>query len=129
MSGERTIDQAAAHDHVFLAPDHDKAERRTWAVISLCGIMMALEIAGGLVFGSIALVADGFKPVVVGGFFDKAELDLAFVAEEEARVTRGYLRLINLSDLELPIIEYPLPEVIARWQEVPAAEAAAAHRG
>jgi hypothetical protein len=70
------------------------------------------------------IVADGFEPVVAGGFFDKAELDLAFVAEEESRVTRGYLRLINLSGLELPIIEYPLPEVIARWQEASAPAAA-----
>jgi hypothetical protein len=74
------------------------------------------------------IVTDGFEPVVVGGYFDKAELDLAFVAEEEARVTRGYLRLINLTGLELPIIEYPLPEVIARWQEAPAPASAVGPR-
>src|ERR671917_1754301 len=39
------------------------------------------------------IVAEGFEPVVVEGPFAKAELDPAFVAEEEARVTRGYLRL------------------------------------
>ena len=33
--------------------------RRTWAVIWLCGAMMVAEIVGGLLFGSIALVADG----------------------------------------------------------------------
>jgi cation diffusion facilitator family transporter len=48
-----------AHDHIFLGKGHEAAERRTWAVIWLCAIMMLLEIAGGLVFGSIALVADG----------------------------------------------------------------------
>jgi cation diffusion facilitator family transporter len=47
------------HSHVFLAPDHERSERKTWAVIWLCGLMMAAEIAGGLLFGSIALVADG----------------------------------------------------------------------
>ena len=47
------------HDHIFLGPGHEAAERRTWAVIWLCGLMMFLEIAGGLAFGSIALVADG----------------------------------------------------------------------
>ena len=47
------------HSHVFLAPDHERSERKTWAVIWLCGLMMAAEIAGGLAFGSIALVADG----------------------------------------------------------------------
>ncbi len=49
----------APHDHLFLGAGHDRAERRTWSVIALCGAMMALEIVGGLAFGSIALVADG----------------------------------------------------------------------
>jgi cation diffusion facilitator family transporter len=52
-------EMGAAHDHMFLGKDHASAERRTWAVIWLCGIMMVLEIVGGLMFGSIALVADG----------------------------------------------------------------------
>ena len=47
------------HDHVFLGKDHDKAERRTWAVIVLCSIMMIAEIVGGALFGSLALIADG----------------------------------------------------------------------
>ncbi len=47
------------HDHVFLGEGHERAERQTWAVIWLCGVMMVLEIAGGMLFGSLALVADG----------------------------------------------------------------------
>lgn len=47
------------HSHVFLGERHHSAERRTWAVIWLCGAMMALEIGGGWAFGSIALIADG----------------------------------------------------------------------
>jgi cation diffusion facilitator family transporter len=50
---------AALHSHVFLGEGHEKSERKTWAVIWLCGIMMVAEIIGGLLFGSIALVADG----------------------------------------------------------------------
>jgi cation diffusion facilitator family transporter len=50
---------SATHNHVFLGEGHEKNERRTWLVIWLCGFMMAVEIIGGLVFGSIALVADG----------------------------------------------------------------------
>jgi cation diffusion facilitator family transporter len=49
----------ASHNHVFLGEGHDKNERRTWAVIALCSVMMVAEIVGGLLFGSIALVADG----------------------------------------------------------------------
>ena len=54
-----SMDAAAGHRHVFLGAGHDKNERRTWAVIVLCAVMMAAEIVGGLLFGSIALVADG----------------------------------------------------------------------
>jgi Co/Zn/Cd efflux system component len=50
---------AAFHSHVFLGEGHETSERRTWAVIWLCGVMMVAEIVGGLLFGSIALVADG----------------------------------------------------------------------
>jgi cation diffusion facilitator family transporter len=49
----------AFHSHVFLGEGHEKNERKTWAVIWLCGAMMITEIVGGLLFGSIALVADG----------------------------------------------------------------------
>src|SRR5579862_8344095 len=47
------------HSHVFLGAGHAGNERRTWAVIGLCAAMMVLEIGGGAVFGSLALVADG----------------------------------------------------------------------
>jgi cation diffusion facilitator family transporter len=50
---------SAFHSHVFLGEGHEKNERKTWAVIALCGAMMIAEIVGGLAFGSIALVADG----------------------------------------------------------------------
>ncbi|EFI52895.1 CDF family Co(II)/Ni(II) efflux transporter DmeF [Afipia sp. 1NLS2] len=59
MTDDRTFDPFAAHDHVFLGEDHDKAARRTWAVIVLCGVMMIAEIVGGALFGSLALIADG----------------------------------------------------------------------
>jgi cation diffusion facilitator family transporter len=49
----------AAHNHVFLGEGHERNERRTWTVIALCAFMMVAEIIGGLLFGSIALVADG----------------------------------------------------------------------
>jgi hypothetical protein len=57
-----------------------------------------------------------FPPVVVEGVFARSELDPIFVAREEARVTRGYLRLQELPRLGLPITEYPLPETRSRWQ-------------
>ena len=59
MSDAELIFQPPPHDHVFLGKDHDKAERRTWAVIVLCTVMMIAEIIGGALFGSLALIADG----------------------------------------------------------------------
>jgi len=47
------------HSHVFLGADHQRNERKTWGVITLCSAMMTLEIGGGAIFGSLALVADG----------------------------------------------------------------------
>ena len=47
------------HSHVFLGADHERNERKTWGVIALCSVMMVLEIGGGSIFGSLALVADG----------------------------------------------------------------------
>jgi hypothetical protein len=69
------------------------------------------------------IVAPGFATVVVDGPFGKSELDPEFVAQEEARITRGYLRLQELQGQEeIPITEYPLPGVMERWQG-PVAEA------
>jgi cation diffusion facilitator family transporter len=47
------------HGHVFLGADHARNERRTRMVIALCCTMMVAEIGGGIVFQSMALVADG----------------------------------------------------------------------
>ena len=52
--------QEFQHGHVFLGPHHGENERRVWIVVALTSIMMVAEIAGGTVFGSLALVADGW---------------------------------------------------------------------
>jgi cation diffusion facilitator family transporter len=51
--------RAFEHGHVFLGEKHQIHERRTWFVVALTAVMMLAEIAGGTVFGSMALVADG----------------------------------------------------------------------
>jgi cation diffusion facilitator family transporter len=48
------------HGHVFLGEKHDQHERRTWFVVALTAGTMVAEIAGGSLFGSMAVVADGF---------------------------------------------------------------------
>lgn len=48
------------HDHVFLGEQHARNERRTWLVVGLTVGMMFAEIIGGSIFGSMALLADGW---------------------------------------------------------------------
>jgi cation diffusion facilitator family transporter len=48
------------HHHDFLGEQHQRHERRTWLVVGLTAAMMAAEIVGGTVFGSMALLADGW---------------------------------------------------------------------
>ncbi|HEX7909479.1 MAG TPA: CDF family Co(II)/Ni(II) efflux transporter DmeF [Paraburkholderia sp.] len=59
MSNFKDAAFGAGHDHIFLGAGHEQNERRTWAVIALCSAMMLIEIVGGSMFGSLALVADG----------------------------------------------------------------------
>ena len=59
------------------------------------------------------IVAADFAPIVAEPPFDKPSLDAPFVRQRELLVTRGYRRLRELRGLDLPILEYPLPEVIA----------------
>ena len=55
----RTLDPWT-HEHVFLGAGHARNERRTWLVVGLTAAMMVAEIIGGIVFGSMALLADGW---------------------------------------------------------------------
>ncbi|MEM9352019.1 MAG: hypothetical protein AAGA92_03320 [Planctomycetota bacterium] len=60
------------------------------------------------------IVDPGFEPVVLEGDFDKRTLDPAFVEKQERLVTAGWRRLREVAGSDLPIIEYPLPEVLAK---------------
>ena len=66
------------HSHVFLGVGHEHAERRTWVVIWLCGAMMLFEIVGGMLFGSIALIADGLHMSTHAGALLLAALAYTF---------------------------------------------------
>nr|WP_145061016.1 hypothetical protein [Adhaeretor mobilis] len=63
------------------------------------------------------IVAEGFEPVAVEGDFAKENLDAQFVEERESLITRSWQRLQELAKQDLPIIDYPLPEVRQRISE------------
>ena len=47
------------HDHTFGQEEKKPGEVRTLVVVLLTAVTMVLEIAAGIVFGSMALLADG----------------------------------------------------------------------
>ena len=49
------------HSHVFLGHQHARYERQTWLVVGLTAATMIVEIVGGYIYGSMAVVADGWS--------------------------------------------------------------------
>src|SRR5215470_17306067 len=94
------------HSHVFLGPGHARNERRTWGVIALCSIMMAAEVVGGLLFGSIALVADGLHMSTHAGALLLAALAYSYARRhaDDARFTFGTGKLGDLAGFTSAVV-------------------------
>lgn len=94
------------HSHVFLGEGHDKNERKTWAVIGLCGAMMIAEIVGGLLFGSIALVADGLHMSTHAGALVLAALAYTYARKhaDDRNFTFGMGKFGDLAGFSSAII-------------------------
>jgi cation diffusion facilitator family transporter len=73
MSLDDDID-ALTHSHVYLGTRHDENARRTLWVVLLTAVMMVAEIAAGLAFNSMALLADGFHMATHAGALGIAAL-------------------------------------------------------
>jgi cation diffusion facilitator family transporter len=74
-------DSAHCSEGPFLGAHHDRNERRTWIVVGVTAVMMVGEIVGGSIFGSMALVADGWHMAT-----HAAALAIAALAYRFARV-------------------------------------------
>jgi cation diffusion facilitator family transporter len=98
--------QIQPHDHVFLGQDHEKAERRTWAVIILCTIMMIAEIIGGGLFGSLALIADGLHMSTHAGALLLAALAYTYARKyaDDRRFTFGTGKFGDLAGYSSAIV-------------------------
>jgi cation diffusion facilitator family transporter len=94
------------HSHVFLGEGHQKNERKTWAVIWLCGAMMIAEIIGGMLFGSIALIADGLHMSTHAGALLLAALAYTYARKyaDNPRFTFGTGKLGDLAGFSSAII-------------------------
>jgi cation diffusion facilitator family transporter len=86
------------HEHVFLGADHARNERRSWAVVALCAAMMLAEIVGGLLWGSMALIADGLHMSTHAGALVIAAFAYAY-ARRHARDERFTFGTGKLGDL------------------------------
>jgi len=95
-----------SHSHVFLAENHQKSERKTWAVIWLCGAMMVAEIVGGWLFGSIALIADGLHMSTHAGALLLAALAYTYARKyaHDPRFTFGTGKLGDMAGFTSAII-------------------------
>lgn len=89
---------APPHDHVFLGEDHARNERRTWLVIAITATMMIAEIAAGTIYGSMALVADGWHMATHAGALLIAALAYLY-ARRHARDPRFSFGTGKLGDL------------------------------
>ena len=68
------------HDHVFNQDHVRTGEKRTLVTALITALMMVVEIAAGLVYGSMALLADGLHMAS-----QAAALGIAFLAYVAAR--------------------------------------------
>src|SRR5271154_1113138 len=106
MTDPSLTSQISAHSHVFLGQDHDRAERRTWAVIVLCTLMMIAEISGGALFGSLALIADGLHMSTHAGALLLAALAYTFARKyaEDPNFTFGTGKFGDLAGYSSAIV-------------------------
>lgn len=92
------MSSVTGHSHVFLGAGHDRNARRVWIVIALTASMMVAEIVAGTLFGSMALVADGWHMSTHAGAMLIAALAYNF-ARREAHNPRFTFGTGKLGDL------------------------------
>jgi cation diffusion facilitator family transporter len=103
------------HRHVFLGAGHDKHERQTWIVVGLTAAMMVAEIIAGSVYGSMALLADGWHMSTHAAALTIAALAyrLARRHAEDARFSFGTGKLGELAGFASAVILALIALVIA----------------
>ena len=111
--------EALEHDHVFLGADHAANERHIWLVIALTAVMMLAEIAAGTVYGSMALVADGWHMSTHASALLISALAYLFARKQarNPRFTFGTGKLGDLAGFASAII-LALIALLMAWESV-----------
>ncbi|GAO21774.1 MAG: CDF family Co(II)/Ni(II) efflux transporter DmeF [Proteobacteria bacterium] len=110
---------ASAHDHFFLGTDHQRNERKVWLVIALTASMMLVEIIAGTIYGSMALVADGWHMSTHAGAMLITALAYRFARKHAGnpRFTFGTGKLGDLAGFASAIVLALIALLIA-WESL-----------
>lgn len=108
-----------SHEHVFLGADHGRNERKVWLVILLTTVMMVVEIGAGTMFGSMALVADGWHMSTHTAAMLIAALAYGFARRHarDPRFTFGTGKMGDLAGFASAIV-LALVAVLIGWESV-----------
>lgn len=94
------------HLHYFLGEHHARNEQRVWWVIALTASMMLGEIVAGLVFGSMALLADGWHMFTHAGALTIAALAYGYARRhaDDSRFSFGTGKIGELAGYTSAVI-------------------------
>lgn len=110
---------AATHSHVFLGARHDRNARRTMFVIALTATMMVVEIVAGTIYGSMALVADGWHMSTHAAAMLIAALAYVFARRQahNSRFTFGTGKIGDLAAFASAVI-LALVAILIGWESL-----------
>lgn len=110
---------ATGHDHFFLGSNHQRNERKVWLVIALTASMMLVEIVAGTLYGSMALVADGWHMSTHAGAMLIAVLAYHFARRHAGnpRFTFGTGKLGDLAGFASAIV-LALIALLIGWESL-----------
>lgn len=107
------------HEHVFLGADHRRNERKVWLVIALTAAMMVVEITAGTLYGSMALVADGWHMSTHAGAMLIAALAYLYARRHarDPRFTFGTGKFGDLAGFASAVV-LALVALLIGWESV-----------
>lgn len=110
---------AHTHGHEFLGRHHRRNERRVWLVIALTASMMVIEIAAGTIYGSMALVADGWHMSTHAGAMLITALTYLYARRhaEDRRFTFGTGKLGDLGGFASAVV-LALIALLIGWESL-----------
>lgn len=110
---------ATGHDHFFLGSNHQRNERKVWLVIALTASMMLVEIVAGTLYGSMALVADGWHMSTHAGAMLIAVLAYRFARRHAGnpRFTFGTGKLGDLAGFASAVL-LALVALLIGWESL-----------